>query len=82
MRSRFDTQLENVASRVSDNPGWSGRQLSAREIEQLIHQYRAVVLGELIADACIWVARSLRRTLAAVGQRQAKTPARPALSGS
>ncbi len=47
------------------------RQLTPFEIEQIVRQYRGVVVAEMIVDACMWFARTLRLVV---------SPARPPTS--
>ena len=56
MRSRFDN-LSFV------NPRPDGHPPRAPEIERLAREYRAVVIGEMIADAIIWCTRAPKRLL-------------------
>ncbi len=56
MRSRFD-KIDFA------NSGPDGDPPRASEIERLAREYRAVVIGEMIADAIIWCTRAPKRLL-------------------
>ncbi|HEX9463090.1 MAG TPA: hypothetical protein VGB82_10870 [Alphaproteobacteria bacterium] len=54
--SRFD----KVGSLIQQN---SRRQLTPLEIEHIVRHHRAVVMGQMIAEAIIWVSRLPKRLL-------------------
>jgi hypothetical protein len=64
------SEFDKLGSLLHDT---TRRQLTPLEIEQIVRQYRGAVLGEMIADAFIWIGRLFSRTSAAVAAaRQSK----------
>ena len=57
------SEFDKLGSLLHDT---TRRQLTPLEIEQIVRQYRGVVLGEMIADAFIWIGRLFSRTYAAM----------------
>lgn len=56
------SQFDKVGSLIQQS---SLRQLTPLEIEQMVRQYRAVVIGEMIAEAIMWVGRLPKHLVAA-----------------
>ena len=59
MRSPHDTQLEKLRQAYLGDPGdpnYSYR-LNAFTLERMAQMHRAIVIGELLADAVLFVAR-------------------------
>jgi hypothetical protein len=74
------SQFDKVGSLIDHN---ARRELTPLEIEQIVRQYRAVVVGEMIADAIIWIGRLPWRLAAALkAPRPTKSVAAAHLPGS